>query len=68
MTYYGSAYFFSRSTLMKMFVAPAASLDIEEVCSAAISVNRSRAAAECRTGIETRTRTEPMMCASLRVH
>ena len=55
--YYGSAYFFSKSTRMNIFVAPAASLDIDDVCSAAISVKRRRAAAEWSTGIETRTRT-----------
>ena len=53
---------------MKTLVAPAASLDIEDVCSAAISVNRNRAAAECNTGIDTRTKTLEMICASRRVH
>lgn len=67
-TYYGSAYFFSKRTRMKTLVAPAASLDIEDVCSAAISVSLNSAAAECKTGMETRTRTLEMMWASRRVH
>lgn len=52
---------------MKMFVAPAFSVEMD-VCSAAISVRRRRAAAEWRTGIETRARTLDMMWASRRVH
>lgn len=64
MTLYGKAYFFSKSTLMKMFVAPALSDDETEVCSAAISVRRSSAAAEWRTGTDTRTRTEETIVAS----
>lgn len=52
---------------MKVFVAPALSVETD-VCSAAISVRRKRAAAECKTGIETRTITLETMCASRRVH
>lgn len=54
---------------MKMFVAPVPSEDREEaVCSAAMSQRRRRAAAEWRTGIETRVMTLETMCASRRVH
>ena len=52
---------------MKTLVAPALSV-LTDVCSAAISVRRRSAAAECKTGMETRTRTLEMMWASLRVH
>lgn len=48
---------------MKMFVAPALSV-ATDVCSAAISVRRMRAAAEWRTGIFNLTSTLEMMCAS----
>ena len=54
---------------MNTFVAPAASVDIDDVvCSAAISVKRRSAAAECSTGIDTRVRMLEMMCASRNVH
>ena len=49
---------------MKIFVAPAPSDEETEVCSAAISVKRNRAAAEWRTGTETRTKTEETIVAS----
>ena len=52
---------------MKMFVAPPPSVDTD-VCSAAISHSLIIAAAECRTGIDTRARTLDTMCASLSVH
>ena len=52
---------------MNTFVAPALSDDEIEVCSAAISVRRNSAAAEWRTGTDTRTRTEEIMSASRRV-
>ena len=52
---------------MNMLVAPALSDDEIEVCSAAISVKRNKAAAEWRTGTDTRTRTEEMIVASRRV-
>lgn len=47
-----------------MFVAPALSDDDIDVCSAAISVNLNRAAAECRTGMDTRASTEAIMVAA----
>lgn len=51
---------------MKMFVAPALSVAMD-VCSAAISVRRIRAAAEWRTGTFNLTSTLEIMCASRRV-
>lgn len=52
-----------------MFVAPVPSEDKDAVvCSAAISHIRSSAAAECRTGIETRAMTLETMAASRKVH
>lgn len=52
-----------------MFVAPVPSEDKDEaVCSAAMSQRRRSAAAEWRTGIETRAITLETMCASRRVH
>lgn len=54
---------------MNMFVAPVPSDERDaDVCSAAISHNRSNAAAECKTGIDTRAMTDETMCASRSVH
>jgi hypothetical protein len=63
MTWYGRAYFFSNRALMKIFVAPPPSVPADDSW-AAISQSPLIAAAECRTGTETRTRTAEMMCAS----
>lgn len=53
---------------MKMLTAPVPSDDsVAEVMSAAMSHMRSNAAAECRTGMDTRAITDETMCASRRV-
>lgn len=53
---------------MKTLRAPVPSDDsVAVVISAAMSHRRSKAAAECRTGMDTRAITEETMCASRRV-
>ena len=51
---------------MKTFVAPPASVGIE-LCSAAISHKRTKAAAECSTGMDTRASTDETIWASRKV-
>ena len=52
---------------MNMLVAPPPSVDID-ACSAAMSVKRISAAAECNTGTDTLTSTLDMIWASRSVH
>lgn len=60
------AYRFSRSVLRSKFVALTHS-ELWDACSAAISQRVLIAAAEWRTGIETRAKTPDTMCASRKV-
>lgn len=52
---------------MKIFVAPPPSVLLDD-SSAAMSQRILIATAECSRGMETRTRTAEMMCASRKVH